>query len=83
MKEEEKGALNDVYIEATGVLNYEVTDLHLVHDGCDDYDTPRWVLQRVSSPRDGDTMLRLVHMPVYNVVFTTNKDTRGPIKSIG
>jgi len=83
LKEEEKGALNDVYIEGTEALNHEVTDLHLVHNGCDDYDAARWILKRVSSPWDGDTMLRFVHMPVYNVVFTTNKDTGGPIKSIG
>lgn len=28
-------------------------------------------------------MLLFVHMPIYDVVFTTNKDTGGPIKSIG
>ena len=83
LKEEEKCALNDMYIEDPSRLNHGATNLHLMHNGCNDYDTSRWVLKWMSSPRNGNAMLWFVHVTIYNVVFTTNKDTRRPIKSIG
>lgn len=38
LEEEEKSALNNVYNEGLRTLNHHATNLHFVHNGCDDYD---------------------------------------------
>jgi hypothetical protein len=54
-----------------------------VHDSRDDDDPSRLVRQRVSSFRNGDSVLRSVHVTVDDVVLAADEHSRRTLEPFG
>jgi hypothetical protein len=61
---------------------YVTTNLHLMHDGSSDDNAAVGVPDRIPPLRNRNAVLKRVHMPVDDVVFGANEDTRRAVKPI-